>query len=106
MAVRFLWRWRQEWLGLPVALAVFILSPIALLLIDPRAGIWDAGTLYSLSVASVQLIVINTVARIGAAVNFNFIFGCDHKENAGCRLWYAAMFAFYFVGCLALVIAL
>lgn len=103
---RTLWTWRQEWMGLPLAVGIFLASPMVLYMVDRTAGVWDVGVLQGLSVASVQLIVANTVARIGAAVNFRFVFGCDHKTDLTCRRWYAALFAFYFLGYLALVVAL
>lgn len=102
----WLWRMRQELIGLPVAVAIFLVSPMVLYTVDRTAGVWDVGTLQGLSVASVQLIVANTVARVGAAVNFRFVFGCDHKTDTACRRWYAALFAFYFLSYLALVVAL
>lgn len=102
----WLWRMRQELIGLPVAVAIFLVSPMLLYAVDRTAGVWDVGTLQGLSVASVQLIVANTVARVGAAVNFRFVFGCDHKTDITCRRWYAALFAFYFMAYLALVVAL
>lgn len=89
-----------------MAVAVFLFSPVLLLTVDKTAGVWDVGVLQSLSVASVQLIVANTVARIGAAVNFKMLFGCNHKQDTVCRRWYAALFAFYFLAYLALVVAL
>lgn len=103
---RTLWTWRQEWMGLPLAVGIFLASPMVLYMVDHTAGVWDVGVLQGLSVASVQLIVANTVARIGAAVNFRFVFGCDHKTAPPCRRWYAALFAFYFLAYLALVVAL
>lgn len=102
----WMWRMRQELIGLPVAVAIFLVSPMLLYAVDRTAGVWDVGTLQGLSVASVQLIVANTVARIGAAVNFKFVFGCDHKQDTTCRRWYAALFAFYFLAYLVLVVAL
>lgn len=102
----WMWRMRQELIGLPVAVAIFLVSPMLLYAVDRTAGVWDVGTLQGLSVASVQLIVANTVARVGAAVNFRFVFGCDHKQDTTCRRWYAALFAFYFLAYLVLVVAL
>lgn len=103
---RTLWAWRQEWMGLPLAVGIFLASPMVLYMLDRTAGVWDVGVLQGLSVASVQLIVANTVARIGAAVNFKMLFGCNHKQDTVCRRWYAALFAFYFLAYLALVVAL
>ncbi len=101
----WLWAWRQEWLGLPVALALFVASPVLLWFVDPSAGTWDVGVLSGCFVAAVQLIVANTMARIGAMINYRHLFQQKPKD-AQCRTWYAALFALYFLAFLLLLTAL
>jgi hypothetical protein len=76
--MRKLWcgikEWKQELVGILIALALFLLSPIALRLIDPTAGTFDIGILQPIIFATVAILTFSFLSWVGLKVNFNNVF--------------------------------
>lgn len=65
----FLKRW-PEFIGLPIAFAIYFLSPIVLRWYDPTTASFDPAILQAIAYAIVVVLVANVVVFIGIKVNF------------------------------------
>jgi hypothetical protein len=71
--IKFLKQW-PELLGLPIALAIFFVSPILLRWFDPTTASFDPSILQALAYAIVVVLVMNVVVFIGIKVNFPWLY--------------------------------
>ena len=66
--------WKEELLGIPVALLIFFFSPVVLRWIDPTAGAYDAGVLQIIIYATVALLIFNGLSWMGIKLVFPEVF--------------------------------
>ena len=59
----------QELVGIPFALFLYWISGIVLRYLDPTSALYDSGVLQGISVAIVHLVIGNSLARFGVALN-------------------------------------
>lgn len=59
----------QELVGLPAALVVYWLSGLLIRLFEPTSALYDSGVLQGIAVVIIHLLVANSVARFGVALN-------------------------------------
>jgi hypothetical protein len=71
--IKFLKEW-PELLGLPIALAIFFITPILLRWIDPTTGSFDPSILQAIAYAIVVVLVGNVVVFIGIKANFPWLY--------------------------------
>lgn len=71
--IKFLKQW-PELIGLPIALAIFFITPILLRLIDPTTASFDPSILQAIAYAIVVVLVGNVVVFIGIKVNFPWLY--------------------------------
>ncbi|WP_143084013.1 hypothetical protein [Flexibacter flexilis] len=71
--LRFLALW-PEILGLPMALLVFFISPLALRKTDPTAIVYDVGILQIILFALIAMLSLNSLVWLGIRLNFRTLF--------------------------------
>jgi hypothetical protein len=71
--------WKNEAIGIALAVTLFLCTPHILHFIDPTAGAYDAGVLHALIFAIVAVLTFSFLSWIGMKVNFGELF--DYSQN-------------------------
>lgn len=103
--LRLLWAARNEWLAVPLAALLFFASGLVLRAMDPQAGLFDLGVLQGLFVSAVQLFTAMTTAQVATGISYRRTWK-KYQHEPVCPLEYAALYALYFLACVALMAAL
>lgn len=80
----FLKTWKEELIGIPIALSLFYFSPSILRLIDPTSGAFDIGVLHKIALMAIQLLICSAMSWIGVRLTFPELFKYFQKE-----FWYS-----------------
>lgn len=104
-AVRLLWAARNEWLAVPLAAVLFLVSSALIRTIDPTAGVFDTGVLQTLFVSAVQLFVSMTTAQVAVGISYKRLFRPKNNEPI-CKTRYVQLYALYFLASVVLIAAL
>jgi hypothetical protein len=64
----------NEWLGLPLALFIYWITPQLLRMVDSTAGQYDLGQLQTVSFSVVKVLVASFIAFLGSALNYPLLF--------------------------------
>lgn len=102
--LHLLWRARNEWLAVPLAVALFFGSSALLRWVDPQAGVFDVGVLQVLFVSAIQLLVAMTTAQVATAISYKRLWKV--KNEPVCPEQYVALYALYFLGAVVLMASL
>lgn len=73
--------WRNEVVGILLAVALFLLSPVALRLVDPTAGAYDAGVLQVIVFAIVGTLTFSFLSWIGLKINFKNLWTYSQSDE-------------------------
>ncbi len=60
----FVGRWANELVGVPLAIILFLLSPLLLRWIDPTAGVYDVGVFQIIILAVVTLLILSAIVWV------------------------------------------
>lgn len=74
--------WRNELVGILLAVTLFLLSPAALRLFDPTAGAFDAGVLQVIVFAIVATLTFSFLSWVGMKINWTEVFDFAQKDFA------------------------
>lgn len=66
--------WKEEFWSIPLAILLFFISPSLLRLVDPTAGVYDAGVFQIALFAIICLLIFNGIAWGGVKVVFPEVF--------------------------------
>ena len=76
--MRKLWchikEWRNEAVGILVAVALFLCTPHVLRLIDPTAGAYDPGVLHLIVFSAVAVLSFSFLSWVGMRIHFSELF--------------------------------
>lgn len=103
--LRWLWSIRNEWLAVPLAAVLFMMSSAMFRAIDPNAGVFDVGVLQVLFVSAIQLFVAMTTAQVATGISYRRIWKTP-KDQPVCKERYVALYALYFLACVVLMASL
>jgi hypothetical protein len=72
--------WKNEAIGIALAVALFLCTPHFLRLLDPTAGGYDAGVLHVIVFALVAVLTFSFLSWVGTKINFPEVF--DYAQDS------------------------
>lgn len=75
----FVGRWANELIAVPVAIVLFLLSPLLLRWIDPTAGVYDVGVFQIILLAVVTLLILSAIVWLMLWMGWRTVF--DYFQN-------------------------
>ncbi|WP_317899428.1 hypothetical protein [Aurantibacillus circumpalustris] len=66
--------WKNEAIGIALAVALFLCTPHLLRWIDPTAGAYDAGVLHIIVFSVVAILTFSFLSWVGMQINFGEVF--------------------------------
>ena len=111
----------NEWLSIPIAIALFLFAPVIYRLFDPTAGEFDAGYLHALIYAIIAVNVASGISWFLFRLNFPKLYrfwddgfedvllerhATDWQKKSKASIYSALIYAGYFTAMIILTIAL
>jgi hypothetical protein len=60
----------NEFIGLPIAVLIYLVTPSLLRIVDPASGQFDTGQLATISYGAIKVIAASLIASLGLRLNF------------------------------------